>query len=117
MDYKKLSNNLDELLFCNNNEYYNKRFLKDYFEFSWNFAYNYISLENKKEILNNHKNNIIKYEYQKYGSQLITIPHDIISNNSFIYNMQKKIDKESEEFYKIETLYGKYYNSYMWMYR
>jgi hypothetical protein len=117
MDYNKLSNNLDELFYSNENEYYNKRFLKDYLEFSWNFAYNYISLENKKININNHKNNIIKYEYEKFGSQLITMPCDIISKNLFLYNMQKKIDKEDKEFYKIEKLYGKYYNSYIWMYR
>tara|TARA_B100000795_G_C22800647_1_gene441732 strand:- start:1328 stop:1663 length:336 start_codon:yes stop_codon:yes gene_type:complete len=111
MDYKNLSNNLDEVMF--NYE----RFLKDYFEFSWNFAYNYISLENKKIKINNYKNDIKKYEYQKYSSQLITIPYDIISNKSILYNMQKNIYKECEDFHKIETLYGKYYNSYMWMYR
>tara|TARA_B110000444_G_C18591853_1_gene478814 strand:- start:30 stop:383 length:354 start_codon:yes stop_codon:yes gene_type:complete len=117
MDYKKLSNNLDELLFSNGDEYYNKRFLKDYLEFSWNFAYNYILLENNKKKKNDYKNDIIKREYKKYGCQLITIPYNIILNNSFLYNIQKKIDRECEEFYKIEKLYGKYYNSYMWMYR
>ena len=105
MDYKKLSNNLDELLFSNDDEYYNERFLKDYLEFSWNFAYNYILLENNKKKKDDYKNDIIKREYKKYGCQLITIP----------YNIEKKIDKECEEFYKIEKLYGIYYNSYMWM--